>query len=108
MGDRSIRRDLDIVKSHFPRAFELVSGEKGSYKSINKKMFDNFLKPETISLMVQTFNIAQRNNMFDSLDINEDDKKILNKKAKQLNNVYEFKNRTFETKESDTKLLYLK
>lgn len=107
MSDKSIRRDLDIVKYHFPRAFELISGEKGCYKSLNKKLFDNFLKPETLSLMIQTFNIAQRNNMFNSLDINEDDKKILNKKAKQISSVYEFKNRPFETKESDTELFHI-
>jgi len=106
MSEKSIRRDLDIVKYHFPRAFDL-SGEKGCYKSLNKKMFDNFLNPKALSLMIQTFNIAQRNNMFDSLDINQEDKNALNKKARQINNVYEFKNRPFETKESDTELFHI-
>ena len=40
-------------------------------------MFDNFLKPETLSLMIQTFNIAQRHNIFDSLDISDDDKNFI-------------------------------
>ena len=106
MSEKSIRRDLDIVKKYFPESFELIRGEKGCYKSLNKKVFDNFLNPETLSLMVQTFNIAQRNNMFNSFDINDNDKKILNKKAKEKNDVYEFKNRPFETRKSDTALFH--
>lgn len=106
ISDKSIRRDLDIIKQYFPESFELITGEKGCYKSLNKKVFDNFLNPETLSLMVQTFTIAQRNNMFDSFDISDDDKKMLNRKAKEKSNVYEFKNRPFETKESDTTLFH--
>ncbi len=110
ISEKTIRRDLDIIKSHFPRAFELVrSGIHGKsyYKSINKTMFDNFLDPKTLSLMVQTFNIAQRSNMFDSLDIREEDKRLLKKKAKEKSSVYEFKSKPFETKHKDSELFNL-
>lgn len=104
ISEKTIRRDLDIIKHHFPRAFELVRGNKDEdsyYKPLTKKMFDNFLNPEALSLMIQTFNIAQRSNMFDSFDISEDDKKILNKKAQEKHKVYEFKNRPFENIETN-------
>ena len=107
MSEKSIRRDLDIIKSHFPRAFELITTEKGCYKSLGKKMFDNFLNPEALSLMIQTFTIAQRSNMFDSFDISEEDKAILNKKAKEKNKIYEFKNRPFEHIEKDMEYFHI-
>lgn len=107
MSEKSIRRDLDIIKSHFPRAFELITTEKGCYKSLGKKMFDNFLNPEALSLMIQTFNIAQRSNMFDSFDISEEDKAILNKKAKEKSKIYEFKNRPFEHTPKDMKKFHV-
>ena len=110
ISEKTIRRDLDIIKHHFPRAFELVRGNKDEdsyYKPLTKKMFDNFLNPEALSLMIQTFNIAQRSNMFDSFDISEDDKKILNKKAQEKQKVYEFKNRPFENIEKDLNYFHI-
>ena len=107
VSEKTIRRDIDIIKHHFPRALELITGEKGCYKSLNKNMFDNFLNPEALSLMIQTFNIAQRSNMFDSFDISEDDKKILKKKAQEKSKVYEFKNRPFEHIEKDLNYFHI-
>lgn len=107
ISEKTIRRDLDIIKHHFPKAFELISGEKGCYKALTKNIFENFLNPEALSLMIQTFNIAQRNNMFDSFDISEEDKKILNKKAQEKSKVYEFKNRPFEHIEKDLNYFHI-
>jgi predicted DNA-binding transcriptional regulator YafY len=107
ISEKTIRRDLDIIKHHFPKAFELISGEKGCYKALTKNVFDNFLNPEALSLMIQTFNIAQRSNMFDSFDISEEDKKILNKKAQEKSKVYEFKNRPFEHIEKDLNYFHI-
>lgn len=104
MSEKSIRRDLDIIKHHFPQAFELIRGEKGCYKALTNSIFSEFLKPETLSLLIQTFNIAQRNSMFDSFKINETDKKLIKQKVKDKDSVYLFKNRPFETKESDIEL----
>ena len=79
-SEKTIRRDLDVIKEYFPDSFELIrggKGEKGCYKAITKEVFSNFMDKDTIALMVQTFNIAQRNNVLKSLDIDDADKKII-------------------------------
>jgi predicted DNA-binding transcriptional regulator YafY len=96
-SEKTIRRDLNIIKAIFPESFELIKGNKGCYKAITKKSFDNFMNPKNISLMIQTFNMAQRSNLFDSLDIDTDDKVILLSKIEDVKKLYEFKNKPFET-----------
>lgn len=105
MSEKSIRRDLTVLKEHFPESFELIRGEKGCYKAITKDAFDNFINPELLSLMVQTFNIANKSDMFDNLDLNDTDKKILESKIKETNALYEFKTKPLETKRSDRVIL---
>ena len=105
LNEKTIRRDLNIIKAIFPESFELVRGvENGCYKAITKKAFDNFMNPNNISLMVQTFNMAQRNNLFESLDIDKSDKSIIQKKVNDLKKIYEFKNKPFENKPNDFEL----
>ena len=70
-SEKTIRRDLDVIKEIFPESFELISGEKGCYKAITKKSFENFLSPQNISLLVQTFNLTQQSDSFKSLDIDK-------------------------------------
>jgi len=60
---------------------------------------------DTLSLMVQTFNIAQRNNILESLDISDSDKRIINSKIQKSKDSYEFITKPYETKKSDVKLL---
>ena len=103
-SEKTIRRDLDVIKSIFPESFELIRGEKGCYKAITKKTFDSFLTPQNISLMIQTFNIAQRGNSFESFDISKADKAIIESKIKESKKVYEFKNKPFESKKDNHKL----
>ena len=103
-SEKTIRRDLDVIKEYFPESFELIRGgrgEKGCYKAITQSAFDNFLKPDLLSLMIQTFNIAQRSDLFDNFDIEPSDKKIIAKKIKEVNNLYEFKNKPFERAKDD-------
>ncbi|MDF1875976.1 WYL domain-containing protein [Sulfurimonas sp. SAG-AH-194-I05] len=107
-SEKTIRRDLDVIKEYFPESFELIrggKGEKGSYKAITKEVFSNFLDKDTLTLMVQTFNIAQRNNLLNSLDISSADKKIIDAKIKKAKDCYGFITKPYETKKSDVKLL---
>ena len=103
MSEKSIRRDLDVIKDYFP--FELVRGEKGCYKAVTKSTMDNFINKDTKALLVQTFNIAQRNNLLKSLDIDESDKRILESEIKKSKDCYEFISKPFESKKGDEELL---
>jgi len=108
MSRRNIDRDIKVVKDYFPHSFELIhggKGEKSCFKAITKEVFNNFLDKDTLALMVQTFNIAQRNNLLESLDISEYDKKIIDAKIKKSKDCYEFITKPYETKKSDVKLL---
>lgn len=100
-SEKTIRRDLNIIKAIFPESFDLIRGEKGCYKAITKQAFENFMNPNTLTLMVQTFSIAQQNNLFDNLDIDNTDQKIIESKMKDLKKIYEFKNKPFENKSID-------
>ncbi|MEA3383294.1 MAG: WYL domain-containing protein [Campylobacterota bacterium] len=104
-SERTIGRDFKVLKEYFPESFELIrggKGEKGCYKAVTNKSFENFMKPEVLSLMVQTFNMASRSDMFDNFDLDADDKKIISKKIKEMDNIYEFKNKPFENAKSDS------
>lgn len=100
-NERTIRRDLAIIKKYFPNSFELVPAQKSCYKAITKDLFSNFLKPENISLLTQTFAIAQRSQMFDTFDIDDVDKRIIESKLDELNKSYIFKNKPFESRKND-------
>jgi len=107
-SEKTIRRDLDVIKEYFPESFELIrggKGEKGCYKAITKDVFSNFMDKDTIALMVQTFNIAQRNNVLKSLNIDDADKRIIESKIKKSQDCYEFITKPYETKKGDVKLL---
>jgi predicted DNA-binding transcriptional regulator YafY len=62
------------------------------------------MKPEVLSLMVQTFNMASRSDMFDSFDLDPNDKRIIARKINELNNIYEFKNKPFENARADSNI----
>ena len=107
--EKKIRRDLDVIKEYFPDTFELVrrggKGEKGCYKAVTKSTMDKFINKNTKALLVQTFNIAQRNNLLKSLDIDESDKRILESEIKKSKDCYEFISKPFESKKGDEELL---
>jgi predicted DNA-binding transcriptional regulator YafY len=103
-SEKTIRRDLDVIKESFPDSFQLISGQKGCYKAITKSAFENFLNPQNISLMVQVFNIAQQSNLYDGLDIEPNDKKIIEGKIAEQKKIYEFKNKPFENSLSNFEL----
>jgi predicted DNA-binding transcriptional regulator YafY len=104
--EKTIRRDLEVIKEYFPESFELVKGAENScYRAITKSAFDNFINAEFMSLMVQMFNLANKSDLFDNFDLSEDDKKILESKIKDSKKYYEFKNKPFENFKSDNVLL---
>lgn len=105
-SEKTIRRDLDVIKSIFPESFELVRGDKGCYKALTKKSFESFLTPQNISLLIQTFNIAQRSNSFDNFDIDSSDRVIIESKLKESKKIYEFKNKPFESALGGYKLFH--
>ncbi len=64
-SEKTIRRDLDVIKEYFPDSFELVKGsEKGCYKAVTKNAFDNFINAEFMSLMVQMFNLVSKSDLY--------------------------------------------
>jgi len=103
-NEKTIRRDLDIIKELFPDSFTNIrapKGERGCYRAITKDFYNDFANKELIALIVQTFNIAQRSNLFDSFNISSEDRRILEKKIKESQAAYEFKNKPFESKKDD-------
>lgn len=102
--EKTIRRDLAVIKDCFPEGFELIrggKGERGCYRAFTKELFENFLNPDAITLLVQTFAIAQRSQLFDTFNIDANDKRILESKIKEISSYYEFKNKPFESKKDD-------
>ena len=104
-SEKTIRRDLDVIKEVFPESFELIRGEKGCYKAITKKAFDQFLDERNLSLLIQTFSIAQRSDLFGSLDIDASTKAIIEHKLKETKKLYEFKSKPFESKKDDYSIM---
>ena len=101
-SEKTIRRDLDVIKEAFPESFELIRGdENGCYKAITNQAFDNFMKPEVLSMMVQTFNLANKSDLFKNFDLDDSNKRILESKIKEANKCYLFKNKPFETHKDD-------
>ena len=95
---KTIRRDLDVIKAIFPNKFYRIQGEIGCYKAITNELFSNIISAQNLSLLVQTFNIANRSNLFDTLQIDSADKAILKTKVKESKDIYLFKSKPFENK----------
>ncbi len=103
-SDKTIRRDLDIIKKVFPDTFHLIRGEQGCYKAVTRSLFENITSAEQLSLLVQTLNIADRSNLFDDLNIDTSDRTILEKQIKETKNIYLFKSKPYENRSGDAAL----
>jgi predicted DNA-binding transcriptional regulator YafY len=103
-SEKTIRRDLDIIKKVFPETFHRIAGEQGCYKAVTKALFENITTAEQLLLLVQTFNIADRSNLFSDLNINTADKAILEKQIRESKNIYLFKSKPFENHVADAML----
>lgn len=95
-SEKTIRRDLDIIKDVFPETFHLIRGEQGCYKAITNELFSKLANADDLTLLVQTFNIAQRSNLFDTLNIDKNDRRILERKIKETKDIYLFKTKPIE------------
>ncbi len=104
-SEKTIRRDLDVIKAYFPDSFDLIRGENGCYKAVTKSAFENFINPEILSLMVQTFNIANKSDLFENFDLDQSDRRILESKIKETDNLYTFKSKPLETNKQDSVIL---
>ena len=93
-SERTIFRDLDYLKKYF--ALHLIPNNKGCYKVLNTSLIDDFLTPETLSMLIQTFDLVNRTNLLKSINISKQDKAILEKEIKNRNKIYDFKNFVFE------------
>lgn len=108
ISERTIGRTLKVLKRYFPNSFELIrggKGEKACYKAVTKQAFENFMQPEVLSLMTLAFSMASKSDLFENFNLDPDDKKLIEKELKHVNNVYEFKNKPFETTKADNKIL---
>ena len=103
-SEKTIRRDLDIIKKVFPDTFHLIRGEQGCYKAVTRSLFENITSAEQLSLLVQTLNIADRSNLFDDLNIDISDRTILEKQIKETKNIYLFKSKPYENRSGDAAL----
>jgi predicted DNA-binding transcriptional regulator YafY len=56
-------------------------------------------------LLIQTFNIAQRSELFKSLEIDPTDKRIIESKLRESKRIYEFKTKPFESKKDNYELM---
>jgi len=105
MSEKSIRRDLDVIKEYFPQSFELVRGEKGCYRAITTELYNNFLNEDVIALIVQAFNITKQTNLFESLKIDESHKRMLEDKIDKTKDCYMHISKPFESKNLDREIL---
>lgn len=48
-SEKTIRRDLDVIKQYFPDGFACMRGEGGAYRAVTKDAFENFLDAKTLS-----------------------------------------------------------
>jgi len=97
-SEKTIRRDLDIIKAMFSNSFHLISGEIGCYKAITNTLFENIINNKNLSLLTQMLHIAGQSTLFDDLNISRSDKKILDKKIKESKNIYLYKSKPFENR----------
>ncbi|CZE50709.1 WYL domain-containing transcriptional regulator [Campylobacter geochelonis] len=96
LSEKTIRRDLDIIKSNLSQSFECVRTTKGAYKAVTNSLLENFVDNKMLSLLVIAYNIAKKNSLFSSLDLSKDDKYILENKIKESSKCYEFINKAIE------------
>lgn len=104
-SEKTIRRDLDVIKQYFPDGFTCVRGEGGAYRAVTKDAFENFLDAKTLSFFALAYNLASKNQLFDAFGFDGGAKEALKTKLKSTNACYSFISRPFESIESKAKII---
>ena len=104
-SEKTIRRDLDVIREYFPDSFACVRGEGGAYRAVTKNAFENFLDAKALSFFAIAYNLASKNHLFDSFGFDESTKNALKSKLKNTNTCYSFIQRPFESLENKAEIL---
>lgn len=104
-NEKTIRRDLDIIKRSFPDSFHPVKGQRGCYKAITTETYDHLTSSNNLALLVQIFKMAKTANILDKLEISAQDKKIIEKEIKKSEGSYLFISKPYENNIADYELL---
>ena len=104
-SEKTIRRDLDVIKQYFPDGFACMRGEGGAYRAVTKDTFENFLDAKTLSFFALAYNLASKNQLFSSFGFDERTKEALKAKLKSTNACYSFVSRPFESIESKAEII---
>lgn len=105
LSEKTIRRDIDVIRNSFRDNFYYLRGIKGGYRIGTVGLIDNFIDSKMISLVSLLYNISKSSSLFNSLNINNEDKMILENQIKQYNKCYEFINRPFENIKAKANIL---
>lgn len=101
LSERTIKRDLGLINEVFPNFFYHIDGTSGCYKAITKDMFSNIVSPQEMALIIQTFKVAKRNELYDNLSISKEDKRLMEKLIKKSEEHYIFKSQPLENQLSN-------
>ncbi len=104
LSERTIRRDLGLIKEVYPNYFHHIDDVSGCYRAVTNDVFDNIVSPERMALIIQTFQVAERNKLYENLRIPDVDKRLIDKLIKQSEQHYLFKNKPFENHLANIKL----
>lgn len=104
-SEKTIRRDLDIIKKAFPDSFHPVKGESGCYKAITTDTYNHLTNSENLALLVQIFKLARATNMLDELKISKIEKTIIEREIEKAERSYLFISKPYENNLSDLTLL---
>lgn len=105
-NEKTIRRDLDIIKRSFPDSFHPVKGQRGCYKAITTETYDHLTSTDNLALLVQIFKMAKTANILDKLEISAQDKKIIEKEIKKSEGSYLFISKPYENNIAEYELMH--
>lgn len=104
-SEKTVRRDLEVIKEYFPQSFECVRGIGGAYRAITQSAFNDFIDHKMLSLMVLAYNLAQNSSLFENFNIDNELSKTIKTKINNANACYEFISKPFESGLGNSEIL---